>query len=102
MNPKTDACTVTILLSAETWRKMPPEKKSAKPDSNSTESVNWTDNEVELLLGIVRSYFSQKDYECLDVCFVIKRFYDQHNCLRNSQGAQRFVGFSFLAVIVGC
>ena len=36
------------------------------------------------------------------VCFVIKRFYDQHNCLRNSQGAQRFVVFFFLAVIVGC
>ena len=42
-------------------------KKKAKTDFNSTQNnVNWTDNEVELLLGVVLFYSSQKDYEGLE------------------------------------
>ena len=40
---------------------MPPQKKTKK-DSDATETVSLTDDEKELLLGVVRSYSSQKDY----------------------------------------
>ena len=46
--------------------KMPPQKKS-RTDPDAIENVSWTDDEVELLLGVIRSYSSQKDYE-------VKRF----------------------------
>ena len=46
--------------------KMAPKKK-ARVDPDSTEAnLNWTDDEVELLLGVVRAYSSQKDYEGLE------------------------------------
>ena len=32
----------------------------SKTDQDATENVSWTDDEVELLLGVVRSYNSQK------------------------------------------
>ena len=44
---------------------MPP-RKSSRTDSDATENVSWIDDEVELLLGVVRSYSSQKDYEGLE------------------------------------
>ena len=40
---------------------MSPQKK-AKKDSDATETVSWTDHDVELFLGVVRLYSSQKDY----------------------------------------
>ena len=42
---------------------LPPKK--AKNDSDAAETVSWTDDEVELLLGVVRSYSSQNDYKGL-------------------------------------
>ena len=46
--------------------KMAPKKK-ARVDTDSTEAnLSWTDDEVELLLGVVRAYSSQKDYEGLE------------------------------------
>ena len=45
---------------------MPPKKK-ARVDPDGTETnLSWTDDEVELLLGVVRAYSSQKDYEGLE------------------------------------
>ena len=35
-------------------------------DLNSTQNVNWTNNKVELLLGVVLSYLLQKDHEGLE------------------------------------
>ena len=52
------------LRAIERGKKCHPKK--AETDSNSTESANWTDDEVELLLGVVRSYFSQKNHEGLE------------------------------------
>lgn len=37
-----------------------------KRGQNQVKYVSWTDDEVELLLGGVRSYSSQKDYEELE------------------------------------
>ena len=46
--------------------KMAPKAK-ARVDPDSTEgNLSWTDDEVELLLGVVRAYSSQKDYEGLE------------------------------------
>ena len=40
--------------------------KKAKRDSDAAETVSWTDDEVELLLGAARLYSFQKDYEGLE------------------------------------
>ena len=46
--------------------KMAPKKK-ARVDPDATEAnLSWTDDEVELLLGVVRGYSSQKNYEGLE------------------------------------
>ena len=38
----------------------------AKSGQKQVKNVSWTDDEVELLLGVVHSYSSQKDYEGLE------------------------------------
>ena len=38
----------------------------SKTDQDATENISWTDDEVDLLLGVVRLYNSQKDYEALE------------------------------------
>ena len=44
-----------------------PLKKKARVDPDATEAnLSWTDDKVELLLGVVRAYSSQKDYEGLE------------------------------------
>ena len=44
---------------------MPPKKRPG-PHSDATENVSWTDDEVEHLLAVSRSYSSQNyDYEGL-------------------------------------
>ena len=45
---------------------MAPKPKKARRESENSEVLNWTDNEVELLLGVVRSYSSQKDLDGLE------------------------------------
>ena len=41
---------------------MPPKKKSKLGEEiQGRENLTWTDEEVELLLGVVRSYASQKN-----------------------------------------
>ena len=44
---------------------MPPPKK-AKKNSDAAETVSWTDDEVELLLRVVRSDSSEQDDEGLE------------------------------------
>ena len=43
-----------------------PKPKKARRESENSEVLNWTDNEVELLLGVVRSYSSLKDFDGLE------------------------------------
>ena len=57
--------TLPVGSSSTDINNMPPSKK-AKKDSNAAETVSWTDDEVELLLGVVRSYSLQKDYKGLE------------------------------------
>jgi hypothetical protein len=46
---------------------MPPKKKSKLgEESQGSENLTWTDEEVELLLGVVRSYASQKDFDGIE------------------------------------
>ena len=53
---------------------MPPKKKAqVNPDATEEDGrpaqdvhLGWTDDEVELLLVVVRAYSSQKDYEGLE------------------------------------
>ena len=48
--------TKLFLASFDKVKKMPPRKK-ARVDSDATEAnLNWTDDEVELLLGVVCAY----------------------------------------------
>ena len=55
---------------------MPPKKK-ARVDPDATEAnLSWTDDEVELLLGVVRAYSSQKDYEGLEWDSVKSKYED--------------------------
>ena len=68
---------------------MAPKPKKARRESENSEVLNWTDNEVELLLGVVRSYSSQKDFEGLewksvrskyeDIRSEFVRLYDERN-----------------------
>ena len=52
-------------------------KKKARVDPDSTEAnLSWTDDEVELLLGVVRAYSSQKDYEGLEWVSVKSKYED--------------------------
>ena len=63
--------------------------KKAHRESENSEVLNWTDNEVELLLGVVRSYSSQKDFDGLewesvkskyeDIRSVFAWLYDERN-----------------------
>ena len=52
-------CTLPVGSSSADITKRRPKKVQNGIDA--TESVDWTDDEVELLLGVVRSYSSQKD-----------------------------------------
>ena len=45
---------------------MAPKPRKACRESENSEALNWTDNEVELLLGVVRSYSSLKDFVGLE------------------------------------
>ena len=46
---------------------MPPKKKSKLgEESQRSENLTWTDEEGELLLGVVRSYASQKDFDGIE------------------------------------
>ena len=45
---------------------MPPKKKAQVNPDATEENLGWTDDEVELLLVVVRAYSSQKDYEDLE------------------------------------
>ena len=45
---------------------MAPKPKKARRESENSEVLNWTDNEVELLLGVVWSYSSQKYFDGLE------------------------------------
>ena len=47
---------------------MAPKPKKARRESENSEVLNWSDNEVELLLGVARSYSSQKDFDGVEVC----------------------------------
>ena len=68
--------TKLFLASFDMVKKMPPKKK-ARVDSDVTEAnLNWTDDEVELLLGVVRAYSSQMDYEGLEWESVKSRYKD--------------------------
>ena len=49
--------------------------KRPKLDSGAAGTVSWTDDEVELLLGVVRSYSFQKEYEGLE-CESVKSKYE--------------------------
>ena len=40
--------------------KMPPKKKARVDPDAAEANLSWTDDEVELLLGVVRAYSSQK------------------------------------------
>ena len=63
--------------------KMPPKKK-ARVDPDATEAnLSWTDDEVELLLGVVRAYSSQKDYEGLEWESVKSKYEDIRKRLRH-------------------
>ena len=67
--------TLPVCSSSTDINDMPPPKK-AKKDSDAAEIVSWTDDEVELLLGVVRSYSSQKDYEELEWEIVKSKYED--------------------------
>ena len=54
--------TLPVFSSSADINNMPPKKRPGM-DSDATENVSWTDDEVELLLGVFRSSFSQNDYE---------------------------------------
>ena len=43
---------------------MPPKKKAREDPDATDANLSWTDNEIELLLGV--AYSSQKDYEGLE------------------------------------
>jgi hypothetical protein len=46
---------------------MPPKKKSKLgEESKGSENLTWSDEEVELLLRVVRAYASQKDLMALN------------------------------------
>ena len=45
---------------------MPPKKKVRVNPDAAEENLSWRDNEVKLLLVVVRAYSSQKDYEGLE------------------------------------
>lgn len=45
---------------------MPPKNKARVNPDATEENLTWTDDEVELLLAVVRAYSSQKDYEGLE------------------------------------
>jgi hypothetical protein len=47
---------------------MQPKKKSklGEEESQGSENLTWTDEEVELLLGDVRTYASQKDFDGIE------------------------------------
>jgi len=45
---------------------MPPKKKARVGPDATEANLDWTDDEVELLLGVVSAYSSQKDYEGLE------------------------------------
>ena len=49
---------------------MPPKKKAKLGESEESlslgENLTWSDQEVELLLGVVRSYASQKDFDGIE------------------------------------
>ena len=63
--------------------------KKARRESENSEVLNWTDNEVELLLRVARSYSSQKDFDGLewksvkskyeDIRSEFVRLYDERN-----------------------
>ena len=57
--------TMPVCSSSTDINNMPPPKK-VKKDSDAAGTVSWTDDEVELLVGVVRSYSSQKDYQVLE------------------------------------
>ena len=46
--------------------KMTPKKKARVNPDATKENLRWIDDEVELLLVVVRAYSSQKDYEVLE------------------------------------
>ena len=68
---------------------MAPKPNKARRGSENSEVLNWTDNEVEMLLGVVRSYSSQKDFDGLewesvkskyeDIRSKFVRLYDERN-----------------------
>ena len=45
---------------------MPPKKKTRVNPEAIEENLSWRDDEVELVLVVVRAYFSQKDYKGLE------------------------------------
>jgi hypothetical protein len=46
---------------------MPPKKKSKLgEESKGSENLTWSDEEVELLLRVVRAYASQKDFDGIE------------------------------------
>lgn len=46
---------------------MPPKKKAkVSVQGQGSENLSWSDIEVELLLGVVRLYSSQKDYDGIE------------------------------------
>ena len=67
--------TLNVCSSSTDINNMPPPQK-AKNNSDAAETVSWTDDEVELLLGVVRSYSSQKDYQGLEWESVISKYED--------------------------
>ena len=64
-------------------------RKKARRESENSEVLNWTDNEVELLLGVARSNSWQKDFDGLewksvkskyeDIRSEFVRLYDERN-----------------------
>lgn len=84
-----------LFLAAIDDNKMPPKKKkTARVDQDS--NLSWTDDEVELLLGVVRAYSFQKDYEGLqwesikskyeDISNEFVTMYEQHDGLPHDVG----------------
>lgn len=59
--------TILVFVASFDKNKMAPTNKArVDQDAHSAVNLSWTDDEVELLVGAVRAYSSQKDYEGLE------------------------------------
>ena len=64
-------------------------QKRPRTDSDATGNVDWTDDEVELPLGVVRSYSFQKDQEGLEWEIVKNQYEDIRKEFISLDGQER-------------